>query len=121
MMERILYNSMIGLLFTVMAYFMSSNVPPSFAFAILYALSYAFFMECYRLMIRQFYKRRIVIWAILSILIIYFAGVQFTFERVILMIPLIFSMSQTTIYQKNYNVALKNFKERIKESDEKGI
>lgn len=121
MTERILYNSMIGLLFTVMAYFMSSDVPPSFAFAILFALSYAFFMECYRLIIRQFYQKRIVIWAGITVIIIYFMGVQFTFERIILMIPLLFSMFQTTIHQKNYNDALKSFKEKIRENDEKGI
>lgn len=119
MIERLLYNAMIGLIFISIATRGASDNPLlSTGIMALVVTSYALYLETYRMLLRSFFKQRYWIFGGCTFVIIGALLVRFDFDLFFMALPLVASMLQMTLKTQHYNQALNDFKANFEKSDE---
>ena len=116
MIERLIYNGMIGMAIPVLAQFLDSRKAlPDWIWIVLAGAAYALFLESYRIWMQSLQRGQtgITIASVFILTVVVFR--HLTFEGLIMLIALSLSMISLVRSTKKYTQALDHFKQQLQE------
>lgn len=119
MIERLIYNGMIGMAIPVLAQFLDSRrASPDWFWIVLAGAAYALFLESYRIWMQSLQRGQtgITIASVFVLAVVVFS--HFTLEGLILWIALSLSMISLVRSTKKYTQALDHFKQQLQEEQD---
>ena len=116
MIERLIYNGMIGMAIPVLAQFLDSRrASPDWLWIVLAGAAYALFLESYRIWMQSLQRGQtgITIASVFILTVVVFS--HLTFEGLVMLIALSLSMISLFRSTKKYTQALDHFKQQLQE------